>query len=37
MQNIVVFGVLCAFATTAAFMADVTLAPALMVLATRRE
>ena len=37
MQNIVVFGVLCAYATAAAFLADVTLAPALMVLATRRR
>jgi len=36
MQNIVTFGVLCAFATAAAFLADVTLAPALMVLVTRR-
>jgi predicted RND superfamily exporter protein len=37
MQNLVIFGVLCAFATTTAFLADVTLAPALMVLATRRR
>ncbi len=37
MQNVVVFGLLCAFATVAAFFADVTLAPALMVLATRRK
>jgi predicted RND superfamily exporter protein len=36
MQNIVEFGLLCAFATGAAFLADVTLAPALMVLVTRR-
>jgi predicted RND superfamily exporter protein len=36
MQNIVTFGVLCAFATATAFLADVTLAPALMVLVTRR-
>jgi predicted RND superfamily exporter protein len=36
MRNIVTFGVLCAFATSAAFLADITLAPALMVLVTRR-
>ena len=35
MQNIVEFGLLCAFATGMAFLADVTLAPALMVLVTR--
>jgi predicted RND superfamily exporter protein len=35
MQNIAAFGVLCAFATAAAFLADVTLAPALMALVTR--
>jgi predicted RND superfamily exporter protein len=35
MQNIVEFGLLCAFATAMAFLADVTLAPALMVLVTR--
>jgi len=34
MQNIVGFGLLCTFATATAFLADVTLAPALMVLAT---
>jgi predicted RND superfamily exporter protein len=35
MQNVVVgFGLLCAFATGVAFLADVTLAPALMVLVT---
>jgi predicted RND superfamily exporter protein len=37
MENIVTFGVLCAFATVAAFLADVTLAPALMALVTRRR
>jgi hypothetical protein len=37
MQNDFVFGVLCAFATAAAFLADVTLAPALMVYATRER
>jgi len=38
MQNVVVgFGLLCTFATGCAFLADVTLAPALMVLVTRRE
>jgi predicted RND superfamily exporter protein len=37
MENIVGFGLLCAFATATAFLADITLAPALMVLVTRRE
>jgi hypothetical protein len=36
MKNIATLGVLCSFATAAAFLADVTLAPALMVLVTRR-
>ena len=36
MQNIVGFGLLCSFATAIAFLADVTLAPALMILVTRR-
>jgi len=35
MQNISEFGLLCTFATVMAFLADVTLAPALMVLVTR--
>jgi len=35
MQNIVEFGLLCTFATATAFLADVTLGPALMVLVTR--
>jgi hypothetical protein len=35
MQNISEFGLLCTFATAMAFLADVTLAPALMVLVTR--
>jgi predicted RND superfamily exporter protein len=33
--NIVTFGLLCGFATAAAFVADVTLGPALMILVTR--
>jgi len=37
MQNITEFGLLCTFATATAFAADVTLAPALMVLVTRGE
>ncbi len=37
MQNVVEFGLLCAFATVAAFVADITLAPSLMVLVTRRQ
>jgi predicted RND superfamily exporter protein len=37
MQNITEFGLLCSFATATAFLADVTLSPALMVLVTRRE
>jgi predicted RND superfamily exporter protein len=37
MENIATFGVLCAFATVAAFLADVTLAPALMAVVTRRR
>jgi hypothetical protein len=37
MQNIVGFGLLCAFATAVAFLADITLAPALMVLVTRSD
>jgi predicted RND superfamily exporter protein len=37
MQNVAEFGLLCAFATLAAFIADVTLAPALMVLMTNRK
>jgi predicted RND superfamily exporter protein len=37
MQNIVGFGLLCAFATAVAFLADITLAPALMVLVTRND
>jgi predicted RND superfamily exporter protein len=37
MQNIVGFGLLCAFATATAFLADITLAPALMVLVTRSD
>ena len=36
MHNIMGFGLLCAFATAIAFLADVTLAPALMILVTRR-
>ena len=36
MKDIATFGVLCSFASAAAFLADVTLAPALMVLVTRR-
>jgi predicted RND superfamily exporter protein len=36
MQNISEFGLLCSFATATAFLADVTLAPALMILVTRR-
>ena len=35
MTNVVVFGLLCGFATVMAFLADVTLAPALMILVTR--
>jgi hypothetical protein len=35
MVNVATFGVLAAFATMTAFLADVTLAPALMVLVTR--
>jgi predicted RND superfamily exporter protein len=35
MQNISEFGLLCSFATATAFLADVTLAPALMALVTR--
>ncbi len=34
MQNVATFGGLCALAATVAFLADVTLAPALMILAT---
>jgi len=37
MQNIAEFGLLCTFATATAFLADVTLAPALMVLVTQRR
>jgi predicted RND superfamily exporter protein len=37
MQNVVLFGLLCAFATVVAFIADITMAPALMVLATNRS
>jgi predicted RND superfamily exporter protein len=35
MVNLAIFGLLCALATAVAFLADVTLAPALMVLVTR--
>ena len=37
LSNIAIFGVLTAFATLSAFLADVLFAPALMVLVTRRE
>jgi predicted RND superfamily exporter protein len=37
MSNIVVFGLLCGVATLIAFLADVTLAPALMILVTRKR
>ncbi len=37
MSNISSFGLLLAFATITAFVADVTLAPALMILITRRR
>jgi predicted RND superfamily exporter protein len=37
MQNTLWFGVLCLFGTTVAFLADILLAPALMVLVTRWE
>ncbi len=37
MQNVAEFGLLCTFATVAAFVADITLAPSLMVLVTSRE
>ena len=35
MVAVVAFGFLCGFATVIAFLADVTLAPALMILVTR--
>jgi predicted RND superfamily exporter protein len=37
MQNIVGFGLLCAFATAMAFLSDIMLAPALMALVTRSD
>jgi predicted RND superfamily exporter protein len=37
MANIAAFGLLCGVATVIAFLADVTLAPALMILVTRRH
>ena len=37
MNNVAIFGALAGFATLAAFLADVLLAPALMTLATRRS